>query len=434
LAYASELVQDYLAMEIEQELLELQRRLEHDDDAPHRELWVTTEPAGAQTATVSVRDAESGAARSIPVYLRHENIARHLPGFIEGKHGLADLFTALRHDPVYWVQILDPGGRPVFQSGDRPENAKNFAAYPLDRSLPGYTAEIVYTSFGPKQLYSVAKNRINFGLISFLFVLVFVSLFLLTRSIRQKLALARQKTFFVNTVSHEFKTPLAILALAAETLESKRYRTPDEEQRFFRMMVNEIHRLDHLVHKVLNYSKIETGQTKFQIQRFDLREVLEDSAEQYQIRARAEGVDLVVEITETTCPIEGDKAWLRHACDNILDNAFKYRAGSIRIDAVCDRNENEAWISIIDRGVGIAPDEISQIQRSFYRVDNPETRGVRGSGLGLAVAKYALKQMKGRLLIRSAPGEGSCFTMRFPLRPEGSGATAAAGPVIEPNS
>src|SRR5690606_17330989 len=112
---------------------------------------------------------------------------------------------------------------------------------------------------------------------------------------------------------------------AAETLEHQRYHSAEEERRFQRMIINEINRLNHLVHKILSYSKIEMGQIQFHEQEVDLRRIIEHSLEVFQVQAAADGVDLVVETSEDPCPIQADADLVRQAIDNIVDNAFKYR-------------------------------------------------------------------------------------------------------------
>jgi len=407
--YANDLIQDYLSLELSLDIERLANCLLSDHAPCDEARWVTEEPRGVLLKVIELDSGENH-----PVYLDPVGLDQRVDEFFNRKKGLRTLFTERYHEPVYWFQILDSEGGLIYRSSPtKPE--KKTTIYEMTRSLKEHRIEMAYNSFGPKQLYSVARTRINFGVIFFLFILAMLSVVLITRHIRQKIQLARQKTFFVSTVSHEFKTPLAVMKLAAETLARKRYKSPEEERKFLEMLDNEINRLDHLVAKILSFNKIEMNAIDFQNEETDLREILEASLEAFEVKAQAEGVNLDVSLASEPCPIVGDPDLIRHAVDNVVDNAFKYRGKSNRIDIACRRTEREAQLSVKDYGVGIEQEELPHIFKSFYRIDDAKIRGVRGSGLGLAISAHILKRSRGRLLVRSTPGEGSTFTLAFPL-------------------
>lgn len=408
--YANELIQDYLASALvkdEQALM-----ICHLQDGENCQVgrWVTTQGEGEPLVQLNAGDG-----KTVPMYLRRDNLATTLQTFFENNEGLRNLFESRYHEPVYWFRILNPDGKEVFRSGPMPAESETPTTYAMDRSLRGFTVEILYRSFGAKQLYSVARTRINFGAIFFLFLLAVFSAFLVTRSIRQKIQMARQKSFFVSTVSHEFKTPLAILKLATETLVAKRFKSPGDEARFLGMLENEINRLDHLVHKVLSFNKIETGQIHFQEQHVDLRTILQNSCDAFKSQAQSEQVDLVVAMPEEPCIIKGDHNLIRHAFDNLVDNAFKYRGKSKRIELTCERDDQAARLVVRDHGIGIPRGDLPHILKSFFRGESSAKQGIRGSGLGLAISQFIVKNSRGRLGVESRPGEGSTFTMSFPL-------------------
>lgn len=409
--YANDLVQDYLEMHLEMDMANLSLCLERGQETCEEGEWLTLQGEGYPLTTITTK--RTGTHH--PIYLKKDDLGRIMSEFFQSQPGLNALFRSRHHQAPYWFEILDTEARPVYISGPKPEDTVPRKFYDLNRSLKGYQVEIVYNSFGPQQLYSVAGKRINFGLIFLLFILVIFSLILITRSIRQKIVLAKQKTFFVSTVSHEFKTPLAIMRLATETLTSKRFRGPEEERRFFGMIENEINRLGHLVHKILNFSKIEMGQIQFHNRELDLRDLVQASIDSYRLQARTDGVVIHAEMADTPCLIYGDGDLLRHVVDNILDNAVKYRGESNEIEVFCGfRDEDQVILSVRDHGIGITADELPHISKSFYRIDHPQTRGTRGSGLGLAISKYILKHSRAKLEVESRPGEGSCFTLVFP--------------------
>ena len=410
LDYANNLVQEYFDSELRLQI----QRLRHCPKQPPENCpdtdWVTFESNGE--AITPPAPGPDGRPREI--YLDKAHISQSIDRFVAAKQGLNGLIASRYHEPVYWFQILDSNGQTIYRSGPELSSAKGRHTYSMGDALPGYHLEIVYNSFGAQQLYSVARQRINFALIFLLFVMAILSLVLFTRLIRQKIQLAKQKTFFVTTVSHEFKTPLAIMKLASETLAAKRYGSEEEANRFLRMISNEINHLNHLVHKILSFSKIEMGQIQFHMQRIDLLELLENSREVYSIRAESEGVKLVWTMPDQPCLIEGDGDLIRHAVDNVLDNAFKYRGESDLIEVLCELEPHHINLSIRDEGLGIAKEEQHHIFKSFYRASDASTAGIRGSGLGLAVSRYILQRCRAKLSLVSEPGEGSTFTILFP--------------------
>ena len=410
LDFANDLVQEYLSLEMNFEREQLRNCIAKAASPCDQTRFLTLKAEGAV-----IDHLEDGEGNARSLYLKESLLAQSLPAFFQSNKGLSSLFSERFHEPVYWFQILDLEERPIFQSAKRPDKHSAFASYVMDRSLKGHRIEIIYNTFGAQQLYSVARTKINFAAIFFLFILAIFSALLVTRSISQKIHLAKQKSFFVSTVSHEFKTPLAIMKLAVETLESKRFRSEEEEGKFRAMLINEINRLNHLVHKILSFNKIEMGQIHFHATEVDLREVLQPSLDVFRARALADGVDLHVDFCEKPCVVHGDGPLIRHAIDNLLDNAFKYRGDSKRIELTCTRGEKEVSFSIKDHGIGIAQEELPHIQKSFYRVDDPNTKGIRGSGLGLAISGYILKRADAAIAVASELGKGSTFTVTFPL-------------------
>ncbi len=407
LDYANELVQDFLALEIALEAQVLQSQL-LVGGGETRQNFVSLTPGTAELGRLTLPTGER------PYYLRKDDLERSLPRFFVASKGLSSLFTERFHEPVYWFRILDLEGRIAYTSGTQPAGKDVMATYSMERTLKGHRIQIIYNSFGPRQLYSVARTKINFGGLLLLFALAVLSAVLLTHSIRQKIVLARQKTYFVSTVSHEFKTPLAIMKLAAETLAAKRFRKPEDETRFRGMLVTEVNRLDHLVQKILNFNKMEMGQIQYLKRRIDLREALQPTLDYFQAQAQVDGVELQLALDEAPCWIDGDPDLLRHAVDNLMDNAFKYRGTSNTIELACRRHEGRISVAVTDHGIGIPLDEIAHIHKSFYRVHDPVLQGVRGSGLGLAITHNIIKMAGGELEIQSEHGQGSTFTLVFP--------------------
>ncbi|CAM2006971.1 sensor histidine kinase [Acanthopleuribacter pedis] len=409
LDYANNLIQDYLEMSLAIDLNKLEACISEGRLKCPPGKWTTLEGGGDPLTFVQYGN------KQYPVYLREEVLPEVLENYFNTKPGLKGLLTSRYHEPVYWIQILDENKEVVYRSGPQPDPEAAHQVYAMSRTLKKYSIDIVYRSFGPKQLYSVARTRINFAAGFLLFIMAVFSLMLITRAIRQKILLARQKTFFVTTISHEFKTPLAIIRLAAETLAAGRTKTKEDEKKFHNMISAEINRLDHLVHKVLSFNKIELGQISYNAQPIDLRDIVTTTCDAFQMQAESEGFTFEVAITNEPCPILGDPGLIRHAIDNICDNAFKYSGDNKYVAVTLERRGDQIRLAIRDRGIGIPANELPHITKSFYRVEDQKAGGIRGSGLGLSISSHILNHAKARLDVDSTHGEGTTFTLMFPV-------------------
>ncbi|MCB1051427.1 MAG: HAMP domain-containing histidine kinase [Acidobacteria bacterium] len=411
LDYANGLIQEYLQLKLEREMLWLEHCQVPGDETCLAQTWFTQTP----NETGKLFELEGKWA----LYLDKERLPNELASFFRSQQGVAQIISRTAfHDPVYWFQIVDQTGHPVFQAYPEPKTWSARASYEMENSLGPYQLDIIYQSFGPKQLYAVAKKKLNFSLIFLFFILFIGSIWFTTHSIRQQLIVARQKSFFVSTVSHEFKTPLAIIGVATETLESGRYRNDEQKSRFFQMIQNELNRMNRLVQKILQFSRMETGQMEVHPRPCDFREVLEKSIEVFRLQAQSEGVELQVELQSVKMPILADPELLRQAIDNIIDNAFKYRGTHPQIQIRLNRQKDRYVLAIQDFGLGMESKEIKNIQKSFYRIPDPQTQGIRGSGLGLSIASAALVHAQGEIQIESEFRKGTTVTISLPINSE----------------
>ncbi len=409
--FANDLIQDYLEMELtaDREGLIACQETNPDESTCLSGKWLdVAKPGSLVEDNVYTRDGYR-------FTLREEALRNNISEFLVTRKGLYALVEFRPdHQPVYWFRILGPNGEEVFRSHEAPSTWAARESFAMERSLAGCQLDVIYSSFGRKQLYSVAKRRLNWGMFLMLGTMAIFSVFLITRSIRQKILLARQKTFFVSTVSHEFKTPLAIIRLAAETLDEKRYHSEDERQTFHHMMIREINRLDLLVKKVLSFNKMETGHFSLNQSVMDLRAVVQQCVDVFQVQADADHITLEVELPDEACLVRGDTDALRLGIDNLVDNAFKYRGDSKAI-VIRITDEADDWcLQVEDQGIGMTQEQSRQAIKSFFRADDPKVQAVRGSGLGLAISSYVFEQVHAKFEIRSQLGNGTCVLVRFP--------------------
>lgn len=254
-------------------------------------------------------------------------------------------------------------------------------------------------------------------LVALLLVLsiTFFSAFLLWRDVRRGLNLAAMRSQFVASVSHELKTPLTSIRMFAETLRLGRSVDPNIQEEFLGTIVSESERLTRLLNNVLDFSKIEQGEKRYNPVPTPLAEVVEAAVRAMRYPLAQQGFELSVDITDDLPMVSVDRDAIEQAILNLLANALKYSGDHRKIDLQLSRRNGEALIKVKDGGIGIDPGEHSNIFEKFYRANTPENESLSGTGLGLALVDHIAKAHGGRVDVESVLGQGSTFTIHLPL-------------------
>ena len=218
---------------------------------------------------------------------------------------------------------------------------------------------------------------------------------------------------FAANVSHELKTPITSIKGFIETVLDG--ATPEDADRFLRIVARQADRLDAIIDDLLSLSRIEKEAEAADIVLVStrLKELLLAAANDCQSRADERRVRF-----EIVCPDDllarANALLLQQAVRNLVENAVKYSEpdGLVRLEA--RRSADEVRIAVIDRGCGIAPEHHARLFERFYRVDKARSRKLGGTGLGLAIVKHIVLAHRGRVTVDSAPGKGSAFTIHLP--------------------
>jgi two-component system phosphate regulon sensor histidine kinase PhoR len=272
-----------------------------------------------------------------------------------------------------------------------------------------------------------ARNRrlLNIFLVAIDLLLLLSAWFLVYMSRREEIKLTRQKEEFIRNVSHELKTPLALIKMFSEILLMGRGQDERTRQEYLEIIFAETERMTHLVNNVLDFSNLEKGLQRFNFEDLPLDRVIRKHLEAFDYRIKKEKVDLVVEAQPDLPPIRGDRNAMALVLLNLLDNGIKYGPEKGKIIRIRIYAEN-GWVClrVQDNGIGMLPEETARIFEKFYRSDNIAVRRIRGSGIGLSLVKYVVDAHGGTIQVDSATGEGSAFTIRFPARGERTGESA----------
>jgi PAS domain S-box-containing protein len=232
------------------------------------------------------------------------------------------------------------------------------------------------------------------------------------RDISKEYEVDLMKSEFVSTVSHELRTPLASVLGFTELILNKELK-PERQKKYLTTIYQEAKRLTALINDFLDVQRMEAGKQTYEKKYVDVAPILEEIIETYQLNNPAHEIHLERGTDQTM--VYGDKDKLAQVFNNILSNAIKYspNGGNIFVNVFIDGSHLK--IAIKDEGLGIPADALDKLFTKFYRVDNTDRRKIGGTGLGLAIVKEIVKAHDGDITVDSAPGDGSVFTIIFPL-------------------
>ena len=257
------------------------------------------------------------------------------------------------------------------------------------------------------------------GLYSFVFLLIagilVFGLVLTIRSVSHELELARMKSDFVSTVSHEFKSPLTSIRQLAEMLQSGRVPSEERRQQYYDVLLEQSERLALLTDNILSLAKIEEGRTEFAFETTDIMALLTNIVSSFRERVRHEGFDIELKVQGPITLVAVDRTALSQAITNLIDNAIKYSGESRKVVVSASADEQFVVIAVKDFGVGIKKEDVERVFERFFRGGDELTRTVKGSGLGLTLVKEIVEAHRGRIQVESEPGKGSVFSIRLPL-------------------
>ena len=256
------------------------------------------------------------------------------------------------------------------------------------------------------------------ALIGFIDVMLLAGIGLVWANVRRELKLSRLKSDFVANVSHELKTPLALIRLYAETLELGRVPNQERKAEYYRVINKESRRLTQLINNILDFSRIEAGRKEYRLVPSDIGAVVRDVVESYRFAIEKLGFTLELELGEDLPPLELDPEALSQALINLLNNAIKYSPEQKAITVSVRREQDRVLLSVSDRGMGIPRSEHRRIFEKFYRVETSLVHTTKGSGLGLALVQHITEAHGGHVELSSTPGEGSRFTLSLPVPAE----------------
>ncbi len=321
----------------------------------------------------------------------------------------------------YHFTVSTTDGREVYRCPDYEEKGKEFTySQVLFHNDPQSKMGIVRIHFPEMSSYIFSSVRFMIPSIIFTIVLLITFLFTIIVIFRQK-RYSEIKNDFINNMTHELKTPIASISLAAQMMNDDSVPKTEQMTRHLGAVISdESKRLRFLVEKVLQMSMFDKKSIVFKKKDLDLNEMVEQIAQTFSLRVEHTGGKIYTEIEAVDSAIYVDEVHFQNAITNLMDNAVKYRKPDEPIDIYIRtwNDHNHLCLSIRDTGQGIKKENLKKIFDKFYRVHTGNKHDVKGFGLGLAYVKKVIDLHQGDIKAESELGKGTKFTISLPVLQE----------------
>lgn len=278
---------------------------------------------------------------------------------------------------------------------------------------PGWRVVVTHRSGSLEAAVAAARTRnlaLGFGIL----LLLMGSVAALAVASRRAQRLARQQVEFVAGVSHELRTPLAVICSAAENLSHGIVTSEAQVRRYGALIEGEGRRLAELVEQVLEYAGAHSDRVRYAMRPLDVAPLVDEALASCERSATEAGVRVETSVAPDLPSVAGDPAALGRVIQNLVGNAVKYAGGDTVVRVSARADGGAVVIAVEDEGPGIRPEDLPHIFEPFYRGRDAVDAQIRGSGLGLSLARRVVEAHGGTITVESRPGEGSTFSVRLP--------------------
>ncbi|HEY7409100.1 MAG TPA: HAMP domain-containing sensor histidine kinase [Vicinamibacteria bacterium] len=322
-------------------------------------------------------------------------------------------------DGALVVRVSEPEGPVVYETAKTRTNRFEVHRKMESPSFKGLKLSLRYRDLSIRE--DVQRWKVaTLCVIGFIDLMLGAGLLLVYGNVRREMHLSRIKSDFVANVSHELKTPLALIRLFAETLEMGRVPSPEKAGEYHRIINKESQRLTQLINNILDFSRIEAGRKEYRFAPVDVAEVVREVLEAYRFQIEKQGFTLEAKVPADLPLVEADKEALEQALLNLVHNAVKYSPHEKYLGLEVRREGDHLLVAVADRGIGVAKGEQKKIFDKFYRSADSLVHDTKGSGLGLTLVRHIMEAHGGRVELESTPGKGSTFTLVLPISQGGS--------------
>ena len=318
----------------------------------------------------------------------------------------------------YHFTVTTQDGREIYRCPDYTDDGEECSySQLLFRNDRQSKTGIVKIHFPDMNSYIFSSVYFMIPSVIFTIVLLITFIFTIVVIFRQK-RYSEIKNDFINNMTHELKTPISSISLAAQMLNDNSVtKSPAMMKHLGGVIGDETKRLRFLVEKVLQMSMFDKKKAVFKKKELDLNEIVENVAHSFTLRVEHTGGKIYVDIEAIDSKIYVDEVHFSNVLFNLMDNAVKYRKPDQPVDIYMKtwNDDTHLYVSVKDTGLGIKKEDMKKVFEKFYRVHTGNVHDVKGFGLGLAYVKKIVDLHKGEISINSEYGKGTTFTIKLPV-------------------
>ncbi len=312
--------------------------------------------------------------------------------------------------------VYNNGLATKLKSGYFTINLENSYDYPLFKNDNGRSNFTLYLDFPEKNKHILSDiSYILLLSLFFIFIIIIAFSSSLYQLVKQK-KISEIKTDFINNMTHEFKTPIATINLALDSIKNpKILKDEDKVLRYIKMIRDENKRIHGQVENVLRISRLEKNQIEINKDAIDLHDVIEDAISHVNLLVIDKKGSILTHFGAIQSEVLGNQFHMTNVLVNMLENALKYSVDPPKIDVHTESTNKNFVLKIKDEGIGMSKQALKHIFEKFYREQKGNIHDVKGHGLGLSYVKGIIDNHHGTVFVESEKGKGSTFTVKLPL-------------------
>jgi two-component system phosphate regulon sensor histidine kinase PhoR len=274
------------------------------------------------------------------------------------------------------------------------------------------------TIYFPNKSAIIADNMgyLLLPMLALLFLLVSCFAYTLIIIFRQK-KVSEMKTDFINNMTHEFKTPVATIMIASESLKDPDINADHKRvQKLANIIYDENVRLGNHIERVLDLARLEKETLKLDQVEVCINDLVSAVTDSMQLRMQNIGGKFSIDLAATKDIVIGDELHFSNVFYNLLDNAIKYSKGDLHVNINSKNVGDTIVVTIADNGIGMSRDHLQKIFDQFYRIPTGNVHNVKGFGLGLSYVQDILRRLNGKITVKSEKDKGTTFEVILPIK------------------
>jgi signal transduction histidine kinase len=312
------------------------------------------------------------------------------------------------------LSISNLSGEHLIQIGD-PSSGNPMVATYFDENFPPWRVDFFSAHEGDSGVMNLRTSFYFWTILTILILLIFGTA-LVIRTVSHEMEILRLKSDFVSSVSHEFKTPITAIKTLMERLLQGKVRSLDKRKKYYSIISKDVDKLGNLVRNILDYSKVDAEAKRYDFRKTDIGQQIREETANFNRDKIYEKFQIKTQVEPGIPPLYIDREAFSLALSNLLENAVKFSPDQKAVLVKAEQAGEFICVDVTDKGVGIDPQEMDKIFDKFYQGKNTDQKSFRGTGLGLTLVKHVMDAHEGKVKVKSQMGEGSTFSLIFPIR------------------